>query len=344
MSDRALAATARTQHGLLTIAQALEAGLTPTAVQWRLDSGRWERMHDSVYRVAGLPASYRQRNLAACLRIGPEAAVSHRAAAVLHELLRYREPPTEVTTTRLRSPELDGVVVHRLADLHPTWVADVDGIPVTTVARTLVDLGAVAALGTVEAALDRAVGLRKVALRDVRHAMIAVARQGRHGVGKIRRLLEARGVAALPSGIFEARMASLLRNASLPPATPEHVVRDDHGGFVAIVDFAYPDVRLAIEVDGYEAHTGLRAFTSGHQRDRLLLDAGWEALHFTWDEVDAHAVAVATEIRRHLDRRLRSTRDRRSPRVLGTLTSTERGSACREPETRRTQEAGGSVL
>lgn len=303
MSDRALAAIARTQHGLLTLAQATEGGLTTTAVQCRLDRGRWERMHDGVYRVAGIPTSYRQRALAACLGIGREAAVSHRAAAVVHDLLRYRDPPTEVTTTRLRSPELDGVVVHRLADLHPSWVADVDGLPVTTVARTLVDLGAVAGLRTVEAALDRAIGLRKATLREVRHAMIAVARRGRHGVGKIRRLLEARGVAAVPSGIFEARMASLLRNADLPSAIPEHVVRDEHDGFVAIVDFAYPDARLAIEVDGYEEHAALRAFTSGHQRDRLLLDAGWEALHFTWDEVDGHPETVATEIWRHLHRR-----------------------------------------
>jgi predicted transcriptional regulator of viral defense system len=313
MSDRALAAIARRQHGLVALHQAMAEGLTADAVRWRLERGRWDRVHDGVYRVAGIPDSFRQRALAACLGIGPEAAASHRTAAVIHDLLRYRDPPTEVTTTRLRSPELHGVVVHRLADLHATWVADADGIPVTTVARTLVDLGAVAGLTTVEAALDRAIGLRKVALREVRHAMIAVARRGRHGVGKIRRLLEARGVADRPSGIFEARMASLLRNAGLPPTVPEHVVRDAHDGFLAIVDFAYPELRLAIEVDGYEPHAAFRAFVSGHQRDRLLLDAGWEPLHFTWDEVDGHPTTVAAEILGHLHRRAR---------ILGTLTGT----------------------
>jgi hypothetical protein len=313
MSDRVLAAIARRQHGLVALHQAVEEGMTADAVRWRLERGRWDRVHDGVYRVAGIPASSRQHALAACLAIGPEAAASHRTAAVLHDLLRYREPPTEVTTTRLRSPELQGVVVHRLADLHPTWATDVDGIPITTVARTLVDLGAVASLRTVEAALDRAIGLRRVTLREVRHAMIAVARRGRHGVGKIRRLLDARGVADVPSGIFEARMASLLRNASLPPAVPEHVVRDEHGAFIAVVDFAYPELHLAIEVDGYEPHAAYTSFTSGHQRDRLLLDAGWEALHYTWDEVDGHPTAVAVEIWRHVQRR---------SRVLGTLTGT----------------------
>lgn len=306
MPDRALATIARSQYGLLTLTQATHAGLTPAAVQWRLDAGRWERLHDRVYRVGGVPATYRQRVLAACLGIGPEAAASHRAAAILHDLLRYREPPTEVTTTRRRSPELEGVTAHRLADLHATWVTEVDGLPLTTVARTLVDLGAVAGLRTVEAALDRAIGLRKVTLREVRHAMIAVARRGRHGVSTIRRLLEARGAAVLPAGVFEARMASLLRNANLPPAVPEHVVRDEHGGFVAVADFAHPELRLAIEVDGYEPHSTLRAFTSGHARDRLLHGAGWEPLHFTWDEVDGRPEAVAQEIRCHLDRRRRA--------------------------------------
>lgn len=313
MLDRVLADIARRQHGLVALRQAVEEGLTPDAVRWRLERGRWDRMHAGVYRVAGIPTSFRQQALAACLAIGPEAAASHRSAAVLHDLLRYREPPTEVTTTRLRSPEIQGVVVHRLADLHPTWVTDVDAIPMTTVARTLVDLGAVAGLPTVEAALDRAIGTRRVTLREVRHAMVAVARRGRHGVGKIRQLLDARGVSEVPSGIFEARMASLLRNASIPPAVAEHVVRDAHGGFVAITDFAYPELHLAIEVDGYEPHAAYSSFTSGHQRDRLLLDAGWEVLHYTWDEVDGSPTAVAAEIWQHIQRR---------SRILGTLTGT----------------------
>jgi hypothetical protein len=241
--------------------------------------------------------------LAACLAIGPEAAASHRSAAVLHDLLRYREPPVEVSTNRLRSPELDGVVVHRLADHHSTWVTEVDGIPVTDVARTIVDLGAVAKIGTVEAALDRAVGLRRVVLRDVRRAMVAVARRGRRGVRTARVLLDARGAADVPAGVFEARMASLLRRHGLPTPSTEHVVVDEHGGFVAVVDFAFVDERVAVEVDGYEPHSSLQGFKRGHQRDRLLHDAGWEPLHFTWDEVEREAQSVADEIRAALRRR-----------------------------------------
>jgi len=151
-------------------------------------------------------------------------------------------------------------------------------------------------MGTVEAALDRAAGRRLVTYRDVRDAMLAVARQGRRGVGTIRRLLEDRVGHAFPAGVLEARMASLLRNAGLPCAIPEHTVTDEHGGFIAVVDFAYPSRRIAIEVDGYEFHSSPKAVDHGNARDRLLLAAGWRPLHFSWNEVEHHPDRVAAGI------------------------------------------------
>jgi hypothetical protein len=295
MTDRALGAQAASNYGLVALQQALDAGLTPRMIQHRVESGRWEQVRIGVYRIAGVAPSYGQRLLSACLAIGSEAAASHRAAAQLHGLLTYRDPPIETTTTRARSPELVGVVVHRLMDLHPSWVEQVERVPCTSVARTLVDLGAVCRPGTVEAALDRAIGRRLVTPREVRRMMFAVARKGRRGIGTIRLLLADR-LEDRPAGVLEARMSSLLASTALPPAVPEYVVRDEHGGFVAVVDFAYPDRRLAIEVDGYEAHMGLRAFQHDRVRDRTLRAAKWVPLHFTWHEVDKRNPRVAREI------------------------------------------------
>jgi hypothetical protein len=210
-------------------------------------------------------------------------------------MLTYKDPPIEVTTTRARSPELDGVVVHRLTDLSRLWVQKVNGVPCTSPARTLVDLGAVCRVSTVEAAFDRAVGRRLVTPREVRRMMVAVARQGRRGVGTIRQLLEYRSE-DMPAGVLEARMSSLLAATSLPPMIPEHVVRDEHGGFLAVVDFAYPDHRIAVEVDGYEAHIGRRAVRRDKARDRALMDAKWTPLHFDWEQVDKRHPIVAREI------------------------------------------------
>ncbi|MFO7591661.1 MAG: type IV toxin-antitoxin system AbiEi family antitoxin domain-containing protein [Acidimicrobiia bacterium] len=294
---------AASQHSVISWAEARELGASPQEIRHQVEVGAWERTHEGVYVIAGTRRTYEQRLVAACRAVGAATAVSHRAAATVHGLLSYSEPPVEITTTRRRSPERDGVVVHRLADLHPRWTIDHDGVRTTTVARTLVDLGAVASPRTVEAALDRSAGRRLVTYREVRDAMVAVARKGRTGVGTIRALLETRVGRTHPAGVLEARMTSLLLNAGLPPAQPEFVVVDEHGGFLAAVDFAYPDRRLAIEVDGYEFHSSPVAFDQGHARDRLLIAEQWAVLHFGWAAVERHADRVAREIRSVLHRR-----------------------------------------
>jgi len=301
--DYEIAQLASGQHGLVAFRQLRRLGLSGDAIDRRVRGGRWRRVHRGVYMIGGAPASYAQRVLAACLAVGPDAAASHRAAATLHGILTYKRPPVELTTNRLQSPEVRGARVHRLADLGPTWVTIVDSVPCTTVARTIVDLGAVTRPTTVDAALDRAKGRGLVTSRDVRHAMRAVSRQGRRGVGTIRAILAAERGSEPPSGVAEARMASLLRSAELPAPVPEFVVTDEHGGFVAVVDFAYPDQRLVIEVDGYDAHSPVAAFRHDRSRDRLLADVNWLALHYTWPEVDKRLPHVAAEIARHYRRR-----------------------------------------
>ena len=310
MDRKTVGDLARKQHALVTFDQLLELGMPSHRARDFVSDGFLERVHLGVLRVRGAPTTYEQRLLAACLAIGPEASASHRAAATVHDLLRYREPPVEVTTIRLRSPELSGVVVHRLADLKPRWVDTKLGVPVTTVARTLVDLGAVAGPKTVEAALDRAAGRKLVTYRDVRDAMVAVARKGRTGVGVIRRLLDARIGESFPPGVLEARMQTLLRNAGLPSAEPQLLVTDEHGGFLAIVDFGFPRQRVVVEVDGFEFHSSPRAIHDRNVRDRLLMDAKWVPLHFSWAEVEHKPHPVATEIGRHL---------RSQARLLGTM-------------------------
>jgi hypothetical protein len=256
------------------------------------------RVHVGVFRIGGAPQSYRQQLVAACLAVGPEAAASHRAAATVHELLRYREPPIEIVTNRQRSPEVAGVLVHRLLDHRERWVENVGGVRTTSVARTLVDLGAVASPRTVEAALDRAVGRKLVGYREVRDAMLAVARQGRRGVGTIRPLLDARIGEVIPAGVFSARMATVLRHTALPKPVHEYTVVDEHGGFIGVVDFAYPDRRVAIEVDGYEFHFSPREQIIRNQRDRMLAEVDWLPLHFAWDEVERRPHDVASAISR----------------------------------------------
>jgi hypothetical protein len=212
-------------------------------------------------------------------------------------LLTYSTPPLEVTTTRARSPELQGgVIVHRLADLEPACVDQVAGVPCTTVARTLVDLGAVCAPATVEAAIDRAIGRKVVTIAELDAVVHAVGRRGRRGVGVMRKLLAERQDGDRPAGVLEARMASLLRQAGLPLARPEYEIRGPRGEFIARVDFAYPGVKLAIEVDGYEPHTALDVFRNDRTRQNRVAGLGWTVLRYTWADVDGRSAHVADGI------------------------------------------------
>lgn len=296
MQEHAISALARAQYGLITLGQARSAGLSDAAVKRRLASGRWLRVHGAVYGVAGAPQTERQQLLAACLAAGGTVAVSHRSAAALLGLID-EAGLVEITVTRPHAPVPAGVVVHRIADLNRRWITAVDGIPCTVVERTLVDLGAVARLGTVARALDRAIGRRLTTVAVVRTALDAVARKGRAGIGAIRRLLDERTDAPRPAGVLEARMAALLRAHGVPRAVPEYVV-SARGKFIGRVDFAYPELKLAIELDGFEPHTGLGVFRNDRARQNALVSGGWTVLRYVWQDVNAMAWPVAWEIER----------------------------------------------
>jgi very-short-patch-repair endonuclease len=96
-------------------------------------------------------------------------------------------------------------------------------------------------------------------------------------------------------------MSSVLRRAGMSDAVTEYTITDDHGGFIAVADFAYPDHRVAVEVDGFEFHSSPKAVDMGNARDRLLLGAGWIVLHFSWTDVEHRPHRVADEIRHILN-------------------------------------------
>jgi hypothetical protein len=291
---------ATTQHALITRGQALDLGIRLGQLEYRVTDRVLVSVHDGVYRCAGAPETRAQRLLAACLAVGKPSAASHCSAADVHGTWSVAAEHVEITVGRDRSPELHGVTVHRIADLSERWIVEVDGVPVTTPARTLVDLGAVLPLGSVARALDRAIGRRLVSLPEVRAAMNAVARKGRAGVGVIRTLLDERQAAPGSVSVLQARMGTLIRLHGLPEPVPELTVLDEHGQFVGRVDFAYPEIKYAIEVDGYEAHTSLRAFGHDRARQNDLVDLGWTVHRFTWPDVERHPARVAHRIRRLL--------------------------------------------
>lgn len=225
----------------------------------------------------------------ACLAWGEGAAISHLAAARLWRLVGFEPGAVELTVPRGRDRTGPGVV-HRNA-LAAVDRTTIDGIPVTTPARTLIDIAAVADAAAAEEALDDALRRGLVSASRLRRRLDALGK-GRPGVGVMRRLLRARDPAgAVPESVFERRLLRALNRGGLPNPILQYEVHAA-GRLVARLDFAYPEALLAVEADGYRWHSGRMAWKRDRQRSNDLILLGWRIIHVTWDDLVERQAAV----------------------------------------------------
>jgi very-short-patch-repair endonuclease len=286
---------ARKQFGVLHRRQALASGLSRHSIDRLVASRRWTGLFPCVYRIIGATESWQQLIFAAHLWAGADAVASHRAAAALWELDGCHPGVIELTSPRyLRRPPT--LVVHRssVASFDCTWR---HGIPLTTPARTLLDLGAVVDRSVVEMAVEDALRRGLVSLPRLRWTLDRLGRRGRPGTSPLREVLENRGKRAVTTdSALEVKLLRVLRSAGLPEPVAQFHVRD-RGRVIARVDFAYPEYKLAIEVDGYEFHSR----KADWQRDRTVQNAltlrGWRVLRVTNEDVDRHPNDVIDQVR-----------------------------------------------
>ncbi|HJR25312.1 MAG TPA: DUF559 domain-containing protein [Acidimicrobiales bacterium] len=281
MDDQLVAAidrVGRHQHGLLKRAQALDILGRGRMERWVTD-GRLQRVQREVLRIAGAPRTPQQEMLAAAF--SADGAISHRSAAWLWSLtdrsdsidisIRY---PRKAT---LRPP----AIVHRIRDLDPTASLHRHGLLLTNPMRTLVDLGLVGPWWEVDAALGRAIASRLLPLRAVISVREALARRGRNGTGVMQRVFDERLLrGADEDSQMELRLLRITRRFALPAPTFQYEVWH-HGRFIARPDVAYPQLRVAIEADGYAAHSSPEAFQLDRERQNRLAQLGWTILRFT---------------------------------------------------------------
>ncbi len=300
--DQELAVCAARHHGVFTAVHARLIGLTRDQAAHRVVTGRWEWVHDDVYRLAGVPESWEGALLAACWAGGFRAVASHRSAAALWGLAGGRRSIAEISCPRWRRARHDRVVVHETNAIDPIDCAFVDAIPVTTVERTLLDLGAVCHESVVELALDAAERRELVTIASVRAALDRLARPGRNGVGTLRALLD-RGSPrrAVPESDMETMLLQVLRRGGLPEPLTQHEIRQGRV-FVARVDAAYPEARLAIEYDSYQEHAGRLALVRDVERRNRLIAAGWTPISATAVDLQSGGLALCATIRSALER------------------------------------------
>jgi len=205
--------------------------------------------------------------------MGDGAVVSHSPAAGLFEFIGFPARGTEVSVPRSRR-RARGITVHRPMSLTRVDITVVDSIPVTTPARTLIDLAACVDADVLEDALDDALRRGLVSLPRLRWRMRELgARRA------LTNLVAARAHGGVTESRLEARMLRALRAAALPKPKIQHRIGHYR------VDFAYPELRIAIECDGYQYHSSRRSFDADRARRNALTRLGWTVLHVTWSDV-----------------------------------------------------------
>jgi hypothetical protein len=292
-SDALVAELAEQQHGVVARRQLIDLGLGEDAIDRRLRLGRLHRLHSGVYAVGHQVVSREGRWLVAVLASGPDATLSHRSAAALWSIRRPGAGATE-TTAPSKGRSRAGIRRHSVA-LPTDEVTVFRGIPTTTVPRTLFDLAAIVPVGVVERAM-REVEVKR--LYDPLSLEDLLARYpGRRGARAVRACLRRRR--DLPGGItrheLEERFVAFLDRFGLPrPRLNAHVrVRDRYYE----IDCFWPQVPLALELDGFEAHGTRPAFEKDRERDRVLQVAGYRTTRVTWRQLRDEPEAIAADLR-----------------------------------------------
>ena len=256
-------------------------------------AGRLYRLHYGVYAVGHTALTREARWTAAVLACGPDAVLSHWSAAALWRIRPNARELIDVTSPS-KTNSL-GAVKRHLRVLPADEMTEEDGIPVTTVPRTILDLAAVASVDVVENALREAEYLE---LRDPLSLADLVARyRGRRGVRKARTALarleeEPAGRRRSP---LEERFAPFLRRHHLP--LPRFNAWLEVNGRRYRVDCLWPETTQIVELDGWQGHGTRSAFRDDRTRDRRLRVAGYNVTRITWSELDDEPAAIAADLR-----------------------------------------------
>jgi very-short-patch-repair endonuclease len=259
-----ISALAGRQHGVVARAQLIAADIGARAIDLRLRSGRLHPLHRGVYAVGHQVVSLRGRWMAATLATG--GVLSHRSAGALWGLRPFNGR-IEITVPWDKT-QRPGLLLHR-AVLAPDEITARDGIPVTTPARTQLDLAGVLQKHQLQQAINEAERLRLEGPQPNRHPT-------KRGTKALRTL-------APPTHTkrdLEARFTTFLNDRRFPAPQTNVLIEGME------VDFAWPERGVVVELDSWEYHGTRAAFERDRRRDRILIAAGWRPLRVTWRDLD----------------------------------------------------------
>jgi hypothetical protein len=280
--ERKLARIASSAHGVVSRAELLQAGVTPREVEHRLGTGALIREYRGVYRVGHHAASVEARYMAAVKACGAGAVLSGLAAAYLLGLLKGPAPPPEVIAAGKR--RIAGVRTRRSREVEATkW----QGIPATTVPRTLVDIAGDLSEEDLGWACHQA-GVRfRTTPRQVESVLARHPKS--RGAGRLRRIIAGDSHVILSK--LEKRFLKLLREAGLP--LPE-TNRPTGGHYV---DCRWSRHKLTVELDSYRFHSSRYAWEQDRRREWEAYARGDKFRRYTWGDVFEGPAQMLAELR-----------------------------------------------
>jgi len=285
-----LADLADAQHGVVARWQLIDRGVRRGAIESRIQRGHLHRVHQGVYAVGRRTLDRRGRMMAAVLACGPGAVLSHRSAGELWGIVPGRQARPEVTCERPRRRE--GIVGHRAA-LPGDEREVVEGIPVTSLARTLFDLASTLSRRELERAFHEAEVRQLTGKLSVPRLL---RRYPRHrGSRALRGILAAKRPEGISRNDFEERFLALLDAHGLPRPRMNAAVHL-RGRFFEI-DCLWDDDRLAVELDGGAVHRTRSAFHGDRERDRILVAEGYRTARVTWDQLRDEPEEIVADLR-----------------------------------------------
>jgi len=286
---------AHLQHGVVARVQLRALGLTDAQIDDALHTGRLERVHRGVFGVGHVRLSSTGRAFAAVLACGEGATIGYRSGAALWSLRPSSSPTVEVVLPRRSSAVHDGVLVHRHPGIGPDERTVLDGVPVTTVARTLLDLAAVVSIEQLRRAVKQA---EVFGIFDRREVERLIARHPRHrGATPLRTLLRSWSDPLRTRSDLEIAFVGLCTRHGLP----QPLMNATFLGFE--IDAQFPTHGIAVELDGATFHENPLQREDDYAKRAALEAAGLRFVAFTFRQVTDDAGRFPARILRQMFQR-----------------------------------------
>jgi very-short-patch-repair endonuclease len=274
-------------------------GLTVKVIDKRVAAGRLHRIHQGLYAVGHRFLTPRGHLMAAVLACGPDAVLSHRSAAYLHDILDDSRNRVDVIAPNRRGRAPRALKAHRDGTLTPIDRVMIDGIPCTSLARTLLDIAATESSATLRYAVSQA---EVEEVFDLAELVELLNRSGgRRGVARLRLAIEHHDPLEQEARReLEKKLVRLWKRSRIPdPEINGHLLVD---GIALMPDFIWREARLIVEADSRKVHGTATAFEKDRLRDQRLAAAGWTVIRVTWHQAMNEPERVAQTVSTLLSR------------------------------------------